>query len=66
MTIQELLQVKEELSYFNMSKEELFVLYINERLDKSFKTYLDELESSFNYLETKDDLDILKNLKRVT
>ena len=60
MTIQELLQVKEELSYFNMSKEELFVLYINERLDKSFKTYLDELEISFNYL------DILKNLKRVT
>lgn len=51
--------------YKNHSKDELFLKYINERLDKSFKTYEKELQDGLEYLERRNELNVAKKINRL-
>lgn len=53
------------LSKYKRNKDDLIELYINERLEKSLKTYYLELYNSLDYLLSKNDLRVLKNVDKV-
>ena len=53
------------LSKYKRNKYDLIELYINERLEKSLKTYYLELYNSLDYLLSKNDLRVLKNVDKV-
>ena len=55
----------EILSNYKKDKKYLLEKYINDRLTKSLETYYSELSSSLEYLISKDDLRVLKNLNKV-
>ena len=57
--------ILEDLSkYKHTDKNALFISYINERLNKSFQTYYDELTKSINYLSRKNEIRVVKQLNR--
>lgn len=50
--------------YKHTDRDALFISYINERLNKSFQTYYDELTKSINYLSRKNEIRVAKQLNR--
>lgn len=50
--------------YKHTDRNALFISYINERLNKSFQTYYDELTKSINYLSRKNEIRVAKQLNR--
>lgn len=55
-----------ELSrYHGNDKEELFLNYLNERLDKSFESYVEELDSSLAYLKRRNELNVARKMNRL-
>lgn len=64
MNAEELLDIKNELSSYKKDKSTLLVLYINERLNQSLKTYYDRMTESFNYIAKQNELKVLKTLKK--
>lgn len=63
MTLDNLKEIKEELKLYKRDKSTLLVSYINDRLNKSLKTYYDKMNESFNYIAQQNELKVLKNLK---
>lgn len=55
-------QALEDMSRFHRNKDSLIYAYINDRLNKSLKSYYSELTESVEYLNSKDDLRIAKRL----
>lgn len=54
--------VLEELDNYKHSKTEVLYNNINERLNKSLKSYYEELQDSVNVLNYKNNIRVLKNL----
>ena len=48
--------------YKGKSKDELLYKYIRDRLDKSYRTYIKELDTSTSYLERRKEHRVLKKL----
>ena len=48
----------------NTDRNSLLLYYINERLNKSFQTYYEELSKNVTYLGTKNEVRIAKHLNR--
>ena len=44
-------------------REELLLVYVNERLNKSFNTYQEELDSGLDYLKRRNEVNVMKRLK---
>lgn len=63
MDIKCLQSIKDELKDYHKNKSDLVLYYISERLNQSFNTYVGELKDSLNFIETKNDLEVLRNLK---
>ena len=57
--------LKELSNYKNPDKEDLLLQHINERLTKSFDTYQEELDSSIEYLQRRDELNVVKKMNRL-
>jgi hypothetical protein len=54
--------LKDLSHYKGISKEDLLYKYIRERLNKSYNTYLSELDSSAKYLGRRTDKNVLKKM----
>ena len=63
MNIEDLVCIKNELQLYKRNKSKLLILYINERLNQSLKTYYDRMTESFNYIAKQNELKVLKTLK---
>ena len=53
-----------DLSKHKRNKDELLILYINERLDKSLHTYYSSLISSVNYLKYRNCKNVMDKMNR--
>ena len=51
--------------YKNRSRGDIMEKCVNDRLEKSLKTYYDSLIKSLSYLETKNALRLLKNVSKL-
>lgn len=60
----DLLYILNEMKDYKRPKEDLLVLYINERLNKSLQTYYKELSSSVLFLSSKDEMQVCKCLNK--
>lgn len=61
-----ILYFKDELNNldsYNRTRQELDIIYIKNRLEKSTHTYYRNMEANLRHLSTKDGLEILKYLK---
>lgn len=56
----------EELQEYKIStKEELFLKYVNERLNKSFESYQEDLRIGLEYLERRKEINVLRKMNRL-
>ena len=63
--IDKLNHILEDLSkHKNTDRNSLLLYYINERLNKSFQTYYEELSKNVTYLGTKNEISLAKHLNR--
>lgn len=65
MVLNELYDIKDELSHFKRNKKDLIIQYINERLNKSLETYYKTLIESIKYAEKQNELKLLRTLKSI-
>ena len=59
-----LYQILEDISNHKHSRQELLLSQIQQRLDDSLKAYQHSIDDSYNYLSTKDELNVMKKLNR--
>lgn len=60
----QLINILDDLSRYHRNKHKLLAYYINERLNKSLETYYKDLSSSYNYLSSKDTINVAKKFNR--
>ena len=48
-----------------LSKDDLFLKYVHQRLDKSFTTYQQEMDRVYNYLQYRNELNLLKKMNKI-
>lgn len=53
-----------DMSKYHRDKDTLNQLYIEDRLQKSLESYYHELNKSIDYLNTKDQLKLLKKINK--
>ena len=63
MNFKELENIKQELQFYKRDKKQVLLDSINNRLNKSFNNYYEEVINSFTYISKQDELKILKNIK---
>ena len=62
---QNILNIQKELLNYHRDRDKLFYFYVNDRLNKSIKTYYKELSNSVSYLENRKKINkILKNINK--
>lgn len=49
----------------NNDKEDLMLQFINERLDKSFNSYQEELQQGLDYLKRRNELNVLRRMNKL-
>jgi len=54
-----------ELDNYKRNKEQLMYKYINDRLTKSLNSYYKELRDSVNFLNSKEELKIIKKINNL-
>ena len=54
-----------DLSLYHRNKNDLKILYINERLNKSLETYYKELSSSLDYLSNRNQENLAKKVRNM-
>ena len=59
-----LINILNDLDNYKRDKKVLLKNYINERLNKSFQTYYSELTKSVNYLKTKNEIRVYRNINK--
>ena len=53
-----------ELQQHKRNKEDLILLYVNNRLETSLVNYYSDLQDSINYLERRRELNLMKKMNR--
>ena len=54
-----------DLSLYHRNKNDLKILYINERLNKSLEIYYKELSSSLDYLSNRNQENLAKKVRNM-
>lgn len=54
-----------DLGLYHRNKNDLKILYINERLNKSLETYYKELSSSLDYLSNRNQENLAKKVRNM-
>ena len=49
----------------NTDTEDLMLHFINERLDKSFNSYQEELQRGLDYLKRRNELNVLRRMNKL-
>lgn len=62
MTDKDLYNIIDDLNRYKRDKSKLLTFYVNERLNKSLETYYKELSSSFDYLNHRDGVKVMKDI----
>lgn len=57
--------LKSLATHKNKDKEDLFLQYVNERLNKSFTSYQEELNQGLEYLKRRNELNVIRKLNRM-
>ena len=57
--------ILKDLSLYHRNKNDLKILYINERLNKSLETYYKELSSSLDYLSNRNQENLAKKVRNM-
>lgn len=64
--LEKLLSMSEDLKEYNRDdKQELMLMYIQDRLDKSTDEYLRQIKYSADYLSTKKSKYLLRKIKNI-
>ena len=62
--IDKLNSIIDELNNYKRDKSSLLEMYIRARLDKSLKEYCNELQSSMEYLQTRNEINVARKLNK--
>ena len=61
---QELLLIRNDLNKHHRDKSKLLEYYINTRLNKTIDAYYSDLMDSYNYLNNRDEFNMIKRMSR--
>ena len=61
---QELLSIRNDLNKYHSDKSKLLEYYINTRLNKTIDAYYSDIMDSYNYLNNRDEFNMIKRMSR--
>lgn len=61
---QELLMIRNDLNKHHRDKSKLLEYYINTRLNKTIDAYYSDIMDSYNYLNNRDEFNMIKRMSR--
>ena len=61
---QELLLIRNDLNKYHRDKSKLLEYYINTRLNKTIDAYYSDIMDSYNYLNNRDEFNMIKRMSR--
>ena len=61
---QELLSIRNYLNKYHRDKSKLLEYYINTRLNKTIDAYYSDIMDSYNYLNNRDEFNMIKRMSR--
>lgn len=61
---QELLSMRNDLNKHHRDKSKLLEYYINTRLNKTIDAYYSDIMDSYNYLNNRDEFNMIKRMSR--
>ncbi len=61
---QELLSIRSDLNKYHRDKSKLLEYYINTRLNKTIDAYYSDIMDSYNYLNNRDEFNMIKRISR--
>ena len=61
---QELLLIRNDLNKHHRDKSKLLAYYINTRLNKTIDAYYSDIMDSYNYLNNRDEFNMIKRMSR--
>lgn len=61
---QELLLIRNDLNKHHRDKSKLLEYYINTRLNKTIDAYYSDIMDSYNYLNNRDEFNMIKRMSR--
>ena len=61
---QELLSIRNDLNKHHRDKSKLLEYYINTRLSKTIDAYYSDIMDSYNYLNNRDEFNMIKRMSR--
>lgn len=61
---QELLSIRNDLNKHHRDKSKLLEYYINTRLNKTIDAYYSDIMDSYNYLNNRDEFNMIKRMSR--
>ncbi len=61
---QELLSIRNDLNKYHRDKSKLLEYYINTRLNKTIDAYYSDIMDSYNYLNNRDEFNMIKRMSR--
>ena len=61
---QELLLIRNDLNKHHRDKSKLLEYYINTRLNKTIDAYYSDIMDNYNYLNNRDEFNMIKRMSR--
>lgn len=61
---QELLSIKSDLNKHHRDKSKLLEYYINTRLNKTIDAYYSDIMDNYNYLNNRNEFNMIKRMSR--
>ena len=61
---QELLSIRNDLNKYHRDKSKLLEYYIYTRLNKTIDAYYSDIMDSYNYLNNRDEFNMIKRMSR--
>jgi hypothetical protein len=61
---QELLSIRNDLNKYHRDKSKLLEYYINTRLNKTIDAYYSDIMDSYNYLNNRNEFNMIKRMSR--
>lgn len=61
---QELLSIRNDLNKHHRDKSKLLEYYINTRLNKTIDAYYSDIMDSYNYLNNRNEFNMIKRMSR--
>ena len=58
------LKMLKDLNQYKRSKEDLTLFYVNERLNKSLESYIEDITKSEKYLNNRKELNLLRKINK--